>query len=44
MIETIKNVIDSIILVFSPINLPNIVNYDIHKLKLWKILYFNIHG
>ena len=30
MIEAVKKIIDSIILIFSPITLPNLVNYDFH--------------
>ncbi len=30
MIRSIKNVLDSIIFIFSPITLPNLVNYNDH--------------
>ena len=31
MIKAIKKIIDSIIVIFSPNNLPNVVNYDCHN-------------
>lgn len=33
IIEAVKKVVDSIIVIFSPTNLPNVVNYDFHYIK-----------